>query len=120
MHPHRPFPTPQREGTGRSGWVSGRQAKQSGHPPAEARHRTPTAPRSGHRPAAGATAGNPQTSAEAKRRRNGGEPANVGRGRAQRNGGEPRGDKADYVGSKPSRNDRVARLPIPESSRRRP
>ncbi|BDH11753.1 hypothetical protein HOK021_29320 [Streptomyces hygroscopicus] len=46
-HPHRPSLTPQREGTGRSGWVSGRKAKQSGHPPAEARHRTPTAPRSG-------------------------------------------------------------------------
>ncbi len=41
------FTHPQREGTGRRGGCARRKAKQSGMPAPQARHRTPTAPRSG-------------------------------------------------------------------------
>ncbi|GFE17997.1 hypothetical protein Sgleb_60440 [Streptomyces glebosus] len=52
------FPPIPREVTGRRGRGVGRKAQQSHTPAPPARHRTPTAPRSGPRPAAGATANN--------------------------------------------------------------
>ncbi|GAA2587615.1 hypothetical protein Stube_57230 [Streptomyces tubercidicus] len=78
VHSHQGFSTLQREGTGRSGWGAGRKAKQSGTPPAEVRHRTPTAPRSG----------------TARRRRHGGTAEDAGRTQsaAKRRGSQTRGN----------------------------
>ncbi len=89
--PTRLLTHPQREGAGRRGWCAGRKAQQSCTPPPQARHRHPTAPRSGQRP---------------RRRRNGetphgGKADNVGRSPAQRttrrrrNGENPHGGNAD-------------------------